>query len=557
MKSKEANALRRPKPIHLVEGALLLSVLILMILLIPPLMDVSEDSGHPIHAMDGWYRMEAGQKTPVSLPDKLAMDENGALTLYFGNLSTQDASLSVTTAAAAYDLEILLDDEIIYRYSDALFPRNKQMRGKLYCTAMLPADTEGRQLALHYSGEPGEICQIPLVYIGGSVELQRFHFRESIPVLFIVTVMVICALVAFIIGQYLRVFHNPDPRLNDLSFFLLLCALWCLTDSPLVRLYSRHSSAISMVSFFAFMLFSIPMVRLISHTGEMKKYRALEVIIALLYVNAAVQGLLNYFHIFSMIDMLIATHILLFVGVTLCILLLFKEYRASKDHTLLTVLRAFTMLGGSGILALVLYWALEISNYELIFECGILAFSIVMFNETIRGVMRTFHYKTEMEVYRKLAKEDQMTGLGNRRAFEEYIDEVTAAAARGKDAALLFLDLNHLKHVNDRYGHNSGDEMIIGMALCLDKAFSSIGRCFRVGGDEFAVIFPSPKESEKDWNQMLDKAMTEYNMSARNPLSAVWGVSYLLGPDKHAKRASDWKFEADQKMYQQKGRRSN
>ena len=60
-------------------------------------------------------------------------------------------------------------------------------------------------------------------------------------------------------------------------------------------------------------------------------------------------------------------------------------------------------------------------------------------------------YKTEMEVYQRLAREDGLTGMKNRRAFEEYLDNLEESAYTCKNVALFFMDLNKLKEINDSF----------------------------------------------------------------------------------------------------------
>ena len=86
---------------------------------------------------------------------------------------------------------------------------------------------------------------------------------------------------------------------------------------------------------------------------------------------------------------------------------------------------------------------------------------------------------------------DPLTGLANHRGFQEQLSSAIADAdANDAPLALIALDLDHLKAVNDRYGHAAGDRMIAALsrALELGSAGGELGA--RVGGDEFAVVCP-------------------------------------------------------------------
>lgn len=86
---------------------------------------------------------------------------------------------------------------------------------------------------------------------------------------------------------------------------------------------------------------------------------------------------------------------------------------------------------------------------------------------------------------------DALTGLRNRRAYDEDLAAEVARARRyERSCALALLDLNGFKAVNDTYGHPVGDEVLRRTAVALRKAMRKVDRCYRVGGDEFAILFP-------------------------------------------------------------------
>jgi diguanylate cyclase (GGDEF)-like protein len=102
-----------------------------------------------------------------------------------------------------------------------------------------------------------------------------------------------------------------------------------------------------------------------------------------------------------------------------------------------------------------------------------------------------------IRVLQREADEDALTGLKNRRRFEE---EVRAAMARSRrdrtTGALLMLDLDHFKSVNDSRGHPAGDRMIEGIAEILRRRTRESDLLARLGGDEFAVLLPNSRPAE-------------------------------------------------------------
>ncbi len=89
------------------------------------------------------------------------------------------------------------------------------------------------------------------------------------------------------------------------------------------------------------------------------------------------------------------------------------------------------------------------------------------------------------------SKHDLLTGLFNKRSFEEEVKNAIAAKKPGEVSVLLILDFDNFKHVNDNYGHQIGDEVLKAFALILGRAFRTKDIIGRIGGDEFMVYMPA------------------------------------------------------------------
>jgi len=112
-----------------------------------------------------------------------------------------------------------------------------------------------------------------------------------------------------------------------------------------------------------------------------------------------------------------------------------------------------------------------------------------------------------------LALHDALTELPNRHSLQRQIE---AALQSGGVGALLFLDIDHFKYVNDNLGHRMGDQLIVGMGSVLRDAMRGVnGELFRLGGDEFAIHLPTAlrKEAIDAAEQALD-AVRRYRFQA-------------------------------------------
>jgi diguanylate cyclase (GGDEF)-like protein len=162
----------------------------------------------------------------------------------------------------------------------------------------------------------------------------------------------------------------------------------------------------------------------------------------------------------------------------------------------------------------------------------------------------------EYEELKKLqvnAATDALTGLHNRRLFDEYFDkELNRAKRYGQQLAVVILDLHKLKEVNDRHGHLQGDQVLQIAAATLRKTLRNSDFAFRIGGDEFAVLLPQT-ESEQAVT-LCRRVRTQYENELR-PLALEIGVTLDFGVAVHPQdgdQKSALMGLADKRLYELK-----
>ncbi|TNM63097.1 sensor domain-containing diguanylate cyclase [Aliirhizobium smilacinae] len=155
--------------------------------------------------------------------------------------------------------------------------------------------------------------------------------------------------------------------------------------------------------------------------------------------------------------------------------------------------------------------------------------------------------KTLFEQLRILAETDAVTGLASRAKFESMLDEVVASGASARKA-LLLIDLDSFKAVNDRLGHQAGDDCLREAARRISQAVPNATLIARLGGDEFAVIhdYGSVNDLEHVCQRVVDKLEWWVGSSANKfKVSASIGAAMIL-PGIAAK---DIFAEADKALY--------
>lgn len=124
---------------------------------------------------------------------------------------------------------------------------------------------------------------------------------------------------------------------------------------------------------------------------------------------------------------------------------------------------------------------------------------------------------------RTLVYQDQLTGLGNRRVFDDVLDREVQRTKRHKTGfSLILIDLDKFKTINDTYGHKTGDEVLVAFGKMLTQSIRRGDSAVRLGGDEFALVLPNSSEDEA--NFVVQRL---YQLARSSPLGLGSGNSRL------------------------------
>ena len=150
------------------------------------------------------------------------------------------------------------------------------------------------------------------------------------------------------------------------------------------------------------------------------------------------------------------------------------------------------------------------------------------------------------------ARHDELTGLWNRRAFEETLqDDCVRARRSGQPLSLVYIDLDNFKHLNDLAGHGTGDRALQQLGAAIrHEVRARVDRGFRVGGDEFALLLPGSQATQAEVVlarigarcALLDKVWTD------GPLGISAGIVELEA----TQTPQEFVHRADRAMYLKK-----
>lgn len=169
----------------------------------------------------------------------------------------------------------------------------------------------------------------------------------------------------------------------------------------------------------------------------------------------------------------------------------------------------------------------------------------------------SFYMKNELryvvDKLEGLYERDPLTGLYNRRGMNHNRRVVECAARAGELVTVLCADVDNLKVVNDAYGHEGGDTVIIRAAMAISQALPEAAVCVRTGGDEFCAIFShDEKVSVDDMIRHIDEILKDFNENSGLPYKAGCSCGYYSARISNVSELDDMMKIADENMYKVK-----
>ena len=177
--------------------------------------------------------------------------------------------------------------------------------------------------------------------------------------------------------------------------------------------------------------------------------------------------------------------------------------------------------------------------------------AVIGFEGTIRDISERKRFEAQLV---HVANHDPLTGLFNRRRFDEEVERHLSEAQRYDfHGVLLFMDLDQFKDVNDSRGHHAGDELLSSLARLLRERLRETDVVARLGGDEFAILLPhtDADRARAVAADLLDAVRSHTFVAGGSPLRITASIGIALFPDQAAS-AGELLSRADLAMYRAK-----
>jgi diguanylate cyclase (GGDEF)-like protein len=160
------------------------------------------------------------------------------------------------------------------------------------------------------------------------------------------------------------------------------------------------------------------------------------------------------------------------------------------------------------------------SQWTIPYWNALMGFAIFLVNVYLLSKL-----KGALETERMLSRIDSLTGITNRKYFIELVsNEILSSGAPAHPFTIAYLDLDDLRTINDRFGHNEGDIVLCTVASIIRNNIRTIDTVGRIGGDEFAILFPGMgSEKSREIIPKVHKSLLDAMLENK------WGINLDMG----------------------------
>lgn len=399
-------------------------------------------------------------------------------------------------------VRVLFDDDVIYEYLWSLPEDGMNDAGFLFSHYIdLPEDAAGHEIRIIQRNNPSSYNNGQRdVFFGNQVQAELAVFSDGAYTIIFSISMLFVASMGLALTKVSKD-HDTKKALTSLSQLALCMFLWLFSQTGARQLIFANPFTASSISYWCIYFFPFLLFKYFTRNYELRSSKGLVVFsffsraLIGLYV---VLGVLSLFRIVNFAQtvqpatVMVLAYCVMLLIYSLYLLILKKEDVLVFIFTLVSFVISFVM-----------------EEIDLLFKdkdiSSLLVHSFILIAAflVIYRTLYVFFFSNEGHDLRKVraysAYLDPLTGLKNRESYENFLSNPDAYLLGKKSICVVMVDLNRLKQINDTFGHHRGDNVLRAASKALQKVFcSKDASIYRMGGDEFIVIFPVEKEMDVD-----------------------------------------------------------
>jgi diguanylate cyclase (GGDEF)-like protein len=453
------------------------------------------------------------------------------------------------------DVTVYLEQEEIYTYYEPKSRNLKKPLASVWLMVRLPRDFQGKELSLVLKSEVAAFSGvINEVRLGEASALLYQVFSHSFSGFAVFIVLFSMGMVLSIIAIFMR--NLEDNRFLYLGLFAIATSFWILSEARILQFFTGNRYIIGGISYLMVPFMGIFLALYAKEAIFIeKKNKWLMQIIAYIYTALLITTMfLQTLDIVTFIEFMPITLMVIFFNAIIFTRILYKELITQKNKNAKQFFKYISILIISIWLEGSVFYSEQFIYTSFFLRLGIFIFFCLLLVDSYRHLSRTLGNKKEKIFLEELAYKDFLTGAYNRAAFAKDVE--CFMNKQGCSFRLILLDLNELKYINDQHGHGYGDEAIKMVYGSMEHVFSPFGTCYRIGGDEFAILL------ENTGKELFSLLLKQFRAQiAEKDNSVPYPFDVAVGSDIYREAVwvdyTSFYHHVDQKMYSDKADRKS
>ncbi|MDO5095160.1 MAG: GGDEF domain-containing protein [Peptostreptococcaceae bacterium] len=492
-----------------------------------------------------WLYQSQNQVFPTKVDTKLDIPVEDSLRIW----RYVDAPLLQTRTlifnSVGVDVEVFLNQKKVYSYDNN--DSKIWYSGWKWNVVDLPHDiSPGDNLSIVFRYErANEFGNLPMMYSAEVVDFFDLVLRDSIFSMITCALLLVLSMGIISLWFIRKSWKRNSYELLNIGLFAFLAAVsfsmritwtgWVFNDGILLSVLTTYTS----------LLMILPLLLLCSQmvqTNHIKLFRILLFFKMIFITSRVVLELMGYGNWFIIYP--IDLFVMILMGLAMIWALVDDYHRTDNRDIFRLMLPLFAMYVAMMIDLVIVksgHYFYSVNLFSFLLILGI----VYVTNNAAGNLASIYKESIDAQKYQILFETDILTGLKNRNCYSRRIEALTDLS----NLCVIIMDVNNLKKINDTYGHQEGDRMIVDVSKMIVEAFGTSGyELFRIGGDEFAIFAfnKHSKQIEDDlWN--FESKIRHLNVKRAYKVSVATG--YAIYEPKRDANIDSLINRADQNMY--------
>lgn len=445
---------------------------------------------------------------------------------------------------------VYLDDELLFSCMPGDFGYQHTLKspGFIFRTIPLPDDCCGKTMRIELLPMlTADIDYSFPVITFGDMESTVYHlYQRYIPFHIIIVICMVLGISSLLYSS--MVFRGAKCREGfAIGAFALIFMIYLVTECEFDVYFIGNPYYTYIFNYISFSILPISLLAFMRERLSEKYYKILSIMIGIHTLVFVVEMVLHFTGIWDFREFIPILHILDVAEILLVLILILVLKNKKKKYSFL--LQILPLLIGVFIDGFVYWLHIDIGTSNASFTIiGVVFFLSIEIYHIFQSGIAVYGKSVLSKTYQQMAYKDALTGIANRRAYEEEIEKIESKKKTYRSMIVVSADVNKLKFVNDNFGHAAGDQLICGAAQIMKDEFGKHGKVFRTGGDEF-IIFLYNVDVPR-YEEMLKSARKKIeDFNQKNEFVMSIAIGYEIVKNQEVINAT---IKADHKMYEEK-----